>query len=597
MINKKDKRFFCLAVVLISTVLYASIPSFVFADESETPDSSASIVSRVAGDTRYDTMRQISACGFSHCDSVVIACGNNYPDALSASSLAGMLHAPVLLTDPHVLSQQVESEINRLGASHAFILGGERAVSGVVEERLATLGLSTKRFSGSTRYETAALIANYVADQTDCGTFIIANGNRPWDALSIGGFSYAKNAPVLLANDNGSISSDASYFLSSRASSIDRIVIVGGTAAVSGSTEKMLSSRFPVDRWAGSTRYETSTAIATKIYDENLKLNDLVVASGENYPDALAGSALAGTLHSAVLLSPKTDSAALSGYIQLVKPSISRCFLLGGSSALDSGIERQLSGWLSEPCSSVKPEIESSDLLVFAPHQDDELLSMGSFIEDASKTGTTVHAVLCTDGSRSSILKSLTDRRLCPLHFGSHNIYLTTSAFDAARDAEYENSCRALSASTEIYSLSSGRVHDGNLSVQSAKSIIEDCLSRYPGAAVCTLNPFSGKAQHVDHRNLGLAAIELYKEGKIKDLRLFVEPYLLQQDHKDTRGVSLNRTYAVGDNDLACMDSAFHAYDCWDPQSGQFAIGYHSVRSAFDSLRASSYSCWWCKYS
>ena len=55
-------------------------------------------VTRLGGDNRYQTMAKIVSTGFTTSDSVVVATGQNFPDALSASALAGALDCPVVLT-------------------------------------------------------------------------------------------------------------------------------------------------------------------------------------------------------------------------------------------------------------------------------------------------------------------------------------------------------------------------------------------------------------------------------------------------------------------------------------------------------------------
>ena len=45
---------------------------------------------------------------------VVVASGENYPDALAASGFAGVLDAPILMTDPQYLSNQTKDQISRL---------------------------------------------------------------------------------------------------------------------------------------------------------------------------------------------------------------------------------------------------------------------------------------------------------------------------------------------------------------------------------------------------------------------------------------------------------------------------------------------------
>ena len=88
--------------------------------------ANSSSVLRLSGATRYDTMSSIASVGFSEASTVVIASGENFPDALAASALAGELGSPVLLTSGSVLSSQVEYQITRLGTKHAPFLEAER---------------------------------------------------------------------------------------------------------------------------------------------------------------------------------------------------------------------------------------------------------------------------------------------------------------------------------------------------------------------------------------------------------------------------------------------------------------------------------------
>lgn len=57
-------------------------------------------LTRLSGITRYDTMSRIADTAFPDTAStVVIASGENYPDALAASGFAGVKDSPILMTD------------------------------------------------------------------------------------------------------------------------------------------------------------------------------------------------------------------------------------------------------------------------------------------------------------------------------------------------------------------------------------------------------------------------------------------------------------------------------------------------------------------
>ncbi|MBQ3302375.1 MAG: cell wall-binding repeat-containing protein, partial [Eggerthellaceae bacterium] len=101
--------------------------------------------SRLAGSDAYGTMQAIVQSEWQASDAVVIATFDGYWDALSASALAGVLDAPALFTDRYGLSEATRSEIERLGATHAYVCGGVNAVSDTVVAELDDMGLQVER--------------------------------------------------------------------------------------------------------------------------------------------------------------------------------------------------------------------------------------------------------------------------------------------------------------------------------------------------------------------------------------------------------------------------------------------------------------------
>ncbi len=100
-------------------------------------EANSTNVIRLAGDTRYDTMsRIIQAEVPGTSEYVVVASGDNFPDALAAAPLAGALKAPIVLTSGNVLSPQAEQQITRLKASKAVIIGGVNAISRATVSRI-----------------------------------------------------------------------------------------------------------------------------------------------------------------------------------------------------------------------------------------------------------------------------------------------------------------------------------------------------------------------------------------------------------------------------------------------------------------------------
>ncbi|MBR7007096.1 MAG: leucine-rich repeat protein, partial [Ruminococcus sp.] len=84
---------------------------------------------RLAGAGRYETAVEISKAGFPDgSDTVVLAYGLNYADALAGVSLAKAKNAPILLTNLKTLPAETLAEIKRLKAKNVIILGGTGAV-------------------------------------------------------------------------------------------------------------------------------------------------------------------------------------------------------------------------------------------------------------------------------------------------------------------------------------------------------------------------------------------------------------------------------------------------------------------------------------
>jgi putative cell wall-binding protein len=97
---------------------------------------------RIAGTNRYGTAVAISQHAFTNpaaVSRVYIAVGTNFPDALAGAAAAAAVGAPVLLTSSDSLPASVVAEINRLGPSLIYILGGTAVISTNVATQLAAL--------------------------------------------------------------------------------------------------------------------------------------------------------------------------------------------------------------------------------------------------------------------------------------------------------------------------------------------------------------------------------------------------------------------------------------------------------------------------
>ncbi len=301
------------------------------------------------GAGRFDTMSKIVSQGFSLADNVVIATGRNFPDALSAAGLAGVKSAPILLTEPNELSSQAQAQIERLGAKHAYMVGGTSAITQEVEDQIESLGLEVTRVSGEDRSETA--LKAYDQGRGFWGdTAILATGFNYADALSISPYAYAHNAPIFLTKADGTLDEAVALAIQEEVAfgRIKHLVVTGGELVVSD--EAIIAAGFdPEDssevvRLGGDNRYQTSHKIADFSLKNGLNFNNVAIATGLNYPDALAGGAVCGKLFSVLLLIDDSSAGryCLDYTLFPLKFLVGEYYYLGGTSAVPQTLRDEI---------------------------------------------------------------------------------------------------------------------------------------------------------------------------------------------------------------------------------------------------------------
>ncbi|MGD6793213.1 cell wall-binding repeat-containing protein [Metabacillus indicus] len=281
---------------------------------------------RISGENRFETAVKLSEEGFETAETAVIATGRNFPDALSATPLAYKNDAPLLLTDTNQLPVIVQDELIRLETETVILVGGKTAISANVEKQLKELGVSKiKRISGADRYATSVKIAEELDDPFFAA---VATGESFADALSIAPVAASLEMPILLTKKN-SVPSVVRNFVDE--SGIELSFIIGGTGVISDKTAKS----FPEpDRIGGSDRYVTNSRIIS-YFSDSLNMSAPYIATGMNYPDALAGSALAAKSGSPVILtSPSGAKQTTKDTLADYADTASMYYIIGGETAL-----------------------------------------------------------------------------------------------------------------------------------------------------------------------------------------------------------------------------------------------------------------------
>lgn len=310
------------------------------AQEGVVPQPRSSWV-RLAGSNRYDTMAAVVAEGFSSCTWAVVATGTNYPDALSASALAGVKKCPVIITAPQGLSDQARVQLSRLKVSNVYLMGGTNAISSQVENDLKGMGIAVTRIAGSSRMATSLKAYEETrASGSKSNTVIVATGVGFADSLSIGPWAYHSGSPIVLTQSNGTLSSEAVAAIKAD-SKVSRVIIAGGTNAVRDEVKTQLGDKYTYVRLSGENRYATSRAIAEWETGQGLGWQRPAAATGSNFPDALTGAALCGRKGSVLVLvsSPSDTTVKL---VQSHAADIAAGYLLGGENVLSGSLAAAL---------------------------------------------------------------------------------------------------------------------------------------------------------------------------------------------------------------------------------------------------------------
>lgn len=288
-------------------------------------------VTRAAGADRIATAIQVSQQSYpANAKVVYVATGYNYPDALAAGPAAAAEGGPLLLTPGDTLPAAVAAEIQRLQPSKIVVVGGPAAVSNGVYDALDALAPEIHRAQGPDRFATSRAIAEYAFGTSGASHAYIATGLNFPDALSASAAGAASGSPVILVNGTAS-SVDAATVTLLNDLGVTDVTVVGGTAVISPGIKNQLAAT----RLSGADRYETSLAIAQDAYPSGA--SRVLIATGLNFPDALAGSAWAGPAK-APLLIVKTNCIPGSILDEIISLDPVQVSLIGSTGVLNESV-------------------------------------------------------------------------------------------------------------------------------------------------------------------------------------------------------------------------------------------------------------------
>ena len=255
--------------------------------------------------------------------------------------------------------QTFRSQESRARAVTASVLAASLGLAGLVTaaspaqaDTIARVDAECGRIAGADRSSTSASIARAYQRQSSVQWVIIASGRNFPDALAASGASRDLAAPIILVEPD---SVPAAAIAGLEQLDPRGVLIVGGTAAVSSGVEATLRGMYgnEVYRAAGQNRYETAQVIAGEVGAGELEgLTTAIIATGTNYPDALAGGPVSyqgdGTTPYPILLVDGDDipAATLGALADL---DVDQVIILGGTAAVSAAAQDALEGQTGNP--------------------------------------------------------------------------------------------------------------------------------------------------------------------------------------------------------------------------------------------------------
>ncbi len=196
------------------------------------------------------------------------------------------------------------------------------------------------RIAGSDRIATAIEVSKKYYNTAH--TVIIARSDMYPDSLTASPLAKALKAPILLTQKD---ELDDRVMDEIARLGVKNVIIVGGESSINSAVESLLykyDKDHEIERISGKNRYETSAALATKLIEVAGNKNTAIIASGENFADALTAGAFASEKSYPILLVQK--SSINSSIAKVIKGNkINKTCIAGGLNSVSSKVQKQLS--------------------------------------------------------------------------------------------------------------------------------------------------------------------------------------------------------------------------------------------------------------
>jgi len=346
--TRPRQQFVCWALIGVALVVVPVTGSGNAGAAPRDPGASTGLaVARVSGADRYETAAAIAQAGWPSAlpsgSTVLLATGENYPDAVAGAAAAGHLAVPLLLTRTASLPDQTKAQILRLKPTKVALLGSTSAISDTVAGQISALGVDVVRWQGANRYATAAAVSQ--ATYPDGATNVyLATGTAFPDALAGSALAAVAGGPLLLTDPHSLPSATADEISRLHPSAI---IVLGDTNAVSSQVAdaaQAASGGSALSRINGPDRFQTADALASvlvQVHGGTAASNGILIATGMNFADALAGAAWAGASDRPLLLVPGSYVTTQT-WTTIQQLRASSAIVLGGTASVSDAVANGL---------------------------------------------------------------------------------------------------------------------------------------------------------------------------------------------------------------------------------------------------------------
>jgi N-acetylmuramoyl-L-alanine amidase len=322
----KAKKFLSgalVATMLLSNTAFSMLPHKVYAAEAG---------NRIEGATRYGTAKEIALKGWANgAETVIIANGAVFADALASAGLSAKYDAPILLTKKDTLNDETKQALQALAPSKVIIIGGTAAVSTTVENQIKTVlgNITISRIAGQDRYETSVKIAEELGNAEEA--FVVTGDKLP-DAMTVASLAARKKMPIILTKKDNLPQKVSTYINDENAPK--KFYVIGGPSAISNEVASKFSNS---QRIAGNDRYETNAKFI-ETFKEEYDMDKIYLANGQNneYTDAIPGAALASKEWAPIVFVKPVLSESTKETLNNVMTPNTKVVAFGGTSAVSN---------------------------------------------------------------------------------------------------------------------------------------------------------------------------------------------------------------------------------------------------------------------